>query len=327
MVVIITSTGGVSKRVFTFDRRWTPGSRTGPRRTSTSSSSAPAWAPALCAASSPTRPSADGADLRPDPDPCLHRAGRDRRRHALRGWRRPPRLRAALPGRGAAQRADGDPRAAGHDARSVSRRSASVGSTCGSGMRTRRPRCTRCPGGRELRLAVAQPGDRLGHRAHVHGLRVDHPLRARGCRSALPVRRRGLRGRLIGMARDYYDVLGVPREADDGQVKKAFRRWRGSCTRTSTPTTRRRRRSSRRPPRLRGALRRRAPPPVRHYGHEGLRSGGYARTSTASAPSPTCSGVLRRWWAEAVPAAAPCRAATSPWPPRSTSARRPAARR
>ncbi|MBA2513567.1 MAG: J domain-containing protein, partial [Solirubrobacterales bacterium] len=26
------------------------------------------------------------------------------------------------------------------------------------------------------------------------------------------------------MARDYYDVLGVPREADEAQVKKAFRR-------------------------------------------------------------------------------------------------------
>ena len=34
------------------------------------------------------------------------------------------------------------------------------------------------------------------------------------------------------MRRDPYEVLGVPRDADEQEIKKAFRRSRASCTRT-----------------------------------------------------------------------------------------------
>ena len=51
------------------------------------------------------------------------------------------------------------------------------------------------------------------------------------------------------MPRDHYEVLGVARDADEREIKKAFRGWRASCTRTSTPTIPRPRTSSRRPPR------------------------------------------------------------------------------
>ena len=53
------------------------------------------------------------------------------------------------------------------------------------------------------------------------------------------------------MSQDPYELLGVPRDADADTIKKAYRRSRGSCTPTSTPTRRRRTasRTSRRPTR------------------------------------------------------------------------------
>ena len=38
------------------------------------------------------------------------------------------------------------------------------------------------------------------------------------------------------MARDFYEALGVSRDADASQVQRAYRRWRGRTTPTSTRT-------------------------------------------------------------------------------------------
>ena len=65
-------------------------------------------------------------------------------------------------------------------------------------------------------------GTRLRGRAAADGLRTGDRHGARGGAPALALRRGHLRGLL--MPRDYYEVLGVGRDADEAAVKKAFRR-------------------------------------------------------------------------------------------------------
>ena len=83
MVVVITSTGGVSKRVFTFERAGRPRPRrAGPPPTSTSSSPAARSARARCAPASPTprcpRPSARSSRRSRPPSPSSRRRPRRR---------------------------------------------------------------------------------------------------------------------------------------------------------------------------------------------------------------------------------------------------------
>ena len=49
--------------------------------------------------------------------------------------------------------------------------------------------------------------------------------------------------------KDYYKALGVPKDADQADIKKAYRSSPGSTTRTPTRATRRARNASRRSPR------------------------------------------------------------------------------
>ena len=115
---------------------------------------------------------------------------------------------------------------------------------------------------------------RIGHENSVRGARaatsvVQRRLRRRRPRARQPrhprpdadglprhdgrgPRRRALRrphpGGGLSVAVDYYAVLGVERTATPEEIKRAYRGWPASCTRTSTPT-RRRRSGSRRSPR------------------------------------------------------------------------------
>ena len=117
MVVIITSTGGVSKRVFAFERPVDPGLAE--------------WAAAYLndrlvgmglgarmlhgRLEDPTLPATERRLPRPA-RARVHRARRDGGGHALRRRRRAAALRVPLPGPHPAQPGDGDARAAGHAA-------------------------------------------------------------------------------------------------------------------------------------------------------------------------------------------------------------------
>src|SRR5205085_11597986 len=86
---------------------------------------------------------------------------------------------------------------------------------------------TRATVGRACRCRVwpSPAGARrgIGDRAPAHGLSPrDRVGEGRGG-SVVDVRRRYLR-RAMSATRDYYDVLGVSRDADDTTIKKAFRR-------------------------------------------------------------------------------------------------------
>ena len=88
------------------------------------------------------------------------------------------------------------------------------------------------PGLRELALVGATYGfahRTLGAVSLLGPLRMDYEKALRSVRvgraRAVALRRRGLRGRLMATTdRDYYELLGVPRDADDATIKKAFRR-------------------------------------------------------------------------------------------------------
>ena len=146
MVVIITSTGGVSKRVFTFERPvdagladWAAsylnealvGKGLG-ARTLRSRLTDPTLPPT-------ERTFLEGLVAR------VHRPRRHGRGLALRRGHGAAAGRAPLPGRLPAQRAARHARAPRLAARACSRRrSTSATSTCASAARTRRPRCTGC---------------------------------------------------------------------------------------------------------------------------------------------------------------------------------------
>ena len=106
MVVVITSTGGVTKRIFTFADPVDPGLALGGRVPQRAPGRHSAWARACC--SRACRPVArrDRAGLPGPARAGVHRAGRDRRGHALRRRRRAAAGRAPRPGPQPDQRAD-----------------------------------------------------------------------------------------------------------------------------------------------------------------------------------------------------------------------------
>src|SRR5947209_20258949 len=77
--------------------------------------------------------------------------------------------------------------------------------------------------------------------------------------------------------RDYYDVLGVPRDADDGAIKKAFRRLARELhpdVNSHDPNAEEKFKEAAEAYEVLSDPERRAT--YDRYGHEGLRSGGYA---------------------------------------------------
>ncbi|HWF23821.1 MAG TPA: molecular chaperone DnaJ [Solirubrobacteraceae bacterium] len=79
------------------------------------------------------------------------------------------------------------------------------------------------------------------------------------------------------MARDYYDVLGVPRGADDGEIKKAFRRLARELhpdVNSHDPDAEEKFKEAAEAYEVLSDSERRAT--YDRYGHDGLRSGGYA---------------------------------------------------
>ena len=75
------------------------------------------------------------------------------------------------------------------------------------------------------RLRHHEPGARRGRaaRPRADGLRQGDPFRARRGARAFALRRRRLRGQL-STERDYYELLGVARDARRDDIKRAFRR-------------------------------------------------------------------------------------------------------
>ena len=106
------------------------------------------------------------------PGARLHRAGRHRRGQPLRGRRRPPAVRAPLPGPDRDQRAHGHPRAPRGAAQRPARRPRPARRARAHRPRERAARPA-LAGLRRLglRAALAPPGHRLGPRARAHGLR------------------------------------------------------------------------------------------------------------------------------------------------------------
>ena len=252
MVVVITSTGGVSKRVFTFERPVDAGlAEWAAAYLNERARRASASARACCTRGSTTRrcrrPSARSSRARAR----LHRAGRDRRGHALRRRRRAAAGRAPLPGPLPAQRADGDARAPrARCSACCAPRSPSATSTCASARENEAPALQRpVARRRQLRAAAAQPRHRLGDRPDAHGLRARDRRRARGRRVQLSRFVEDVYDELTAMPRDSYEVLGVARDADETEIKKAFRRLARELHPDVNATTRTPRRSSRRPPR------------------------------------------------------------------------------
>ena len=196
MVVVITSTGGVSKRVFTFDRPVDPGladwaaSYLNEELVGMSIGSRMLQAKLNDPALQPHR-----ARVHRPARARLHRAGDDGREHALRRRRRAAAVRAPLPGRVAAQRAAGRARAP-----RVAARRALAGARRARHLRPDRRRerdagaALAVAGGRQLRPAAAQPRHGLGDRPDADGLRAGDHHRARGRPPALALRRGHLRG-------------------------------------------------------------------------------------------------------------------------------------
>src|SRR3954468_19815157 len=79
------------------------------------------------------------------------------------------------------------------------------------------------------------------------------------------------------MPRDYYEVLGVPRDAEDGQIKKAFRRLARELhpdVNSHDPAAEEKFKEAAEAYEILSDADRRAT--YDRYGHDGLRSGGYA---------------------------------------------------
>ena len=278
MVVVITSTGGVSKRVFTFDRPVDPGladwAAVVPQRAAGGHGRRLAHAPGQA-----QRPgaAADRARVHRGARAGVHRARGDRGEHALRRRRRAPAVRAPVPGRVAAQRAARRaraPRVAARRALARARRARHLRPD------RRRERdagaALAVAGGRQLRPAAAQSRHGVGDRADADGLRAGdrRPCARRRCSSPASSR---TSTRRLRMPRDYYEVLGVPRDADEAQVKKAFRRLARELhpdVNAHDPDAEAKFKEAAEAYEVLSDPDRRQPYDT--YGHEGLRSGGYA---------------------------------------------------
>ena len=226
VVVAIASTGDVAKRVFTFERRRRPrpgrvgvqlperaarrarrrlaDDRRPPRRPRARQSESALPRPASRAAFTELERDAGQRALRGRaPRACSPRA---RRRHArtstaLMTRARGPRQRARGAALGA-RRALGLPL----DRRGEPAAGAALGQR----------------GQRQLRARLPQPRRGRRRRPAADGLRDRDRLGPRRRARAVPLLRDGLRG-ADAMPRDYYEVLGVDRGADEAEIKKAFR--------------------------------------------------------------------------------------------------------
>ena len=210
----------------------------------------------------------------------------------------------------------------------VMREALVLAATCGSASagRTSFPRCAPLA---VVAAAYGLPRRSLGTVSVIgptrDGLRDGDRVGPRRRAPALALRRRRLRR--VMPDRDYYDVLGVSRDADEPRSRRPSAAWRASCTPTSTTTTPRPRRSSRRRPRPTRCSR--TPSGARiydRYGHEGLRSGGYEPSfegfgSFADIFDAFFGGGMGDAFGSAAGARAPCRAATWRSRPRSRSPR------
>ena len=294
MVVIITSTGGVSKRVFTFEPAGRPGPRrVGGRRTSTSSSSAWAWARGCCTRGStdPTLPPTERAflaqlapaftELAETAEDTLYVDGAARLLS-----------RAPLPGPLPAQRADGDARAPRVRCSACSpRRSAERDLYVRIGARERRRR--RC---RSLSLVAANyglPQRNLGTVSVIGPTRMDYARAIASVREAALQLSRFVEDvyERVLMPRDYYEVARrrpERRRRRDQEGVPAARARAAPGRQRARPRGRGEVQGGRRG--LRGALRRRAPAALRRLRARGpARAAATRRTSRASARSPTCS--------------------------------------
>src|SRR5579875_3882302 len=139
----------------------------------------------------------------------------------------------------------------------------SVACQCGSAPRTSCRRCARW---------------RLGDRSAADELRRGDRRRARGRRPAVDVRGGGVRRTMSAsqMPRDYYEVLGVSRDASESEIKKAFRRLARELHPdvNSEPDAEPRFKEAAEAYEVLSDAERRAT--YDRYGHEGLRSSGYA---------------------------------------------------
>ena len=189
------------------------------------------------------------------------------------------------------------------------------------------------PALRSLSLVAANyglPQRNLGTVSVVGPTRMDYRLgdhhRARGRPPALALHRGRLRG-TEPVPRDYYEVLGVGRDADEAQIKKAFRRLARELhpdVNAHDPEAEGKfKEAAEAYEVLSDADRRRT---YDAYGHEGLQPAATRRTSRTSGRSATCSArssapaaSTPRSARAASPAAGRCRAATWRSRPRSTS--------
>ena len=146
-------------------------------------------------------------------------------------------------------------------------------------------------GRRQLRAAAAQPGHGLGDRAAADGLRrAIRAVRRRppSCRPLSPTSTTRDEMSASQMPRDYYEVLGVARDAGEPRSRRPFAGWPASCTPTSTATIRRLRRSSRRPPRpMRSCRTLSVAPPMTATATRACAPAATRPTSTPLARSPT----------------------------------------
>ena len=296
MVVVITSTGGVTKRLFTFERPGRPRARR--------------------LGASYLNERLVGLGLgRADAPPAARTTRRCRRPSAsssTRWRRRSPSSRSraedtctstaprgccpsdAFQDLSAAQRADGHARAARGAARGAAL-GAGRAATCASGSapRTRRPRCARW---RSSPPATACPQRSLGAVSVIGPLRMDYAGAIRAVReaaaAALALRRRRLRRAMSATGcpattTRCWASPATPTSRDQEGVPPAGPRAAPRRQHATTPTPRR---SSRRPPRpTRSCPTPSAARPTTATGTRACAAAATRRTSTASARSRTSS--------------------------------------